>query len=182
MVAISEQLQAWRGGDAEAFRTLLPQVYAELRRIAGRLMHEQSPAHTLQPTALANEAWLKLAGSGVICRDHAHFMAVAARAMRQILVDHARALSRKKRDGGVRVSLTLASGELLAADENLLALEDGLVALETEEPRAAQVTELHYYGGMTYAEMAEVVGVSPATIDRDLRFARAWLADRMANP
>lgn len=182
MGAITERLQAWRAGDVEAFNALVPEVYAELRRIAGSLMRQQSPAHTLQPTALANEAWLKLAGSNVACNDHAHFLAVAARAMRQILVDHARALARQKRAGGHRVSLTLASGEQLPADENVLLLEQELCTLEAEAPRVAQVTELHYFGGMTHLEIGTVVGVSRATVDRDLRFARAWLAERMAGP
>lgn len=179
---ISQRLHAWRGGDTTAYDALVPTVYAELRLIAGHLMRMQSTAHTLQPTDLANEAWLKLAGNGVPCNDRAHFMAVAARAMRQILVDHARGLKRHKRDGGVRVSLTLANGAQLPADENLLLLEEQLGALETAEPRVAQVTELHYFGGMTYTEIGEVVGISEATVDRDLRFARAWLADRMDPP
>ncbi len=179
MTHVAEQLAAWHTGDRTAFDALVPQVYGELRRIAGALMRQQSPAHTLQPTALANEAWLKLAGSGVVCKDRAHFLAVAARAMRQILVDHARGLARHKRDGGIQVSLTLANGEQLPADETMLGLEEALVALEHEEPRAAWVTELHYFGGMTYCEISTVVQVSEATVDRDLRFAKAWLAERI---
>lgn len=182
MAAVAEQLTAWRSGDRTAFDALVPQVYGELRRIAGALMRDQSAAHTLQPTALANEAWLKLAGSEVVCHDHAHFLAVAARAMRQILVDHARAHGRQKRDGGAKVSLTLASGEQMPADDKVLLLEAELGVLEREEPRAAWVTELHYFGGMTYGEIGTVAGVSEATVDRDLRFAKAWLAERIAGP
>ncbi|HET6546612.1 MAG TPA: ECF-type sigma factor [Rhodanobacteraceae bacterium] len=180
MNAITERLRAWRAGDAAALDVLLPEVYAELRRIAGRLMRAQASVHTLQPTALANEAWLKLAGSDADWSDHAHFLAVAARAMRQILVDHARGLARDKRAGGARISLSLADGEQLPADERLLLLESELSVLETSAPRAAQVTELHYFGGMNYEEIGAAVGISRATVDRELRFARAWLAERMA--
>ena len=179
---ITERLRAWRDGDRTAYDDLLPEVYAELRRIAARLMRDQNAAHTLQPTALANEAWLKLAGSGGDWNDRVHFLAVAARAMRQILVDHARGLSRDKRDGGARISLSLADGELLTADEHLLLLEAELGALEDSAPRAAQVTELHYFGGMNYEEIGAAVGISRATVDRELRFARAWLAERVAGP
>jgi RNA polymerase sigma factor (TIGR02999 family) len=179
---ITEQLRAWRAGDGAAYGALVPEVYAELRRIAGRLMREQNAAHTLQPTALANEAWLKLAGNHGDWNDRVHFYAVAARAMRQILVDHARGLARDKRAGGARISLSLADGELLAADERLLLLEAELGVLESSAPRAAQVTELHYFGGMNYEEIGAAVGISKATVDRELRFARAWLSERMAGP
>ncbi len=182
MDVITQQLRAWRAGDNTAFEALLPDVYAQLRRIAGGLMRDQGAAHTLQPTALANEAWLKLAGSNTDWNDRAHFLAVAARAMRQILVDHARGVGRDKRNGGARISLSLVDGELLPADERLLLLEAELGVLETSAPRAAQVTELHYFGGMNYDEIGAVVGISKATVDRELRFARAWLAERMAGP
>lgn len=181
MKTITEQIKAWRAGDAAALEALLPQVYGELRRIAGCLMRDQSAAHTLQPTALANEAWLKLAGGHADPKDHTHFLAIAARAMRQILVDHARGLARQKRHGGARVSLRLADGEQLPADERLLQLEAGLTALEASAPRAARITELHYFGGMNYAEIGLALDLSSATVDRELRFARAWLADQLAS-
>jgi len=176
---ITEQLRAWRGGDGAALEALEPVVYAELRQIAGRLMRGHSSAHTLQPTALANEAWLKLAGADADWNDHHHFLAVAARAMRQILIDHARGLGRDKRAGGARVSLNLADGGVLPADERLLLLEHELRALEGELPRAARITELHYFGGMNHVEIGNVLKLSRATVDRDLRFARAWLAERL---
>lgn len=182
MNAITEKLRAWRDGDGTAFGVLVPEVYAELRRIAARLMRDQNAAHTLQPTALANEAWLKLAGSDGDWNDRVHFFAVAARAMRQILVDHARGLARDKRDGGARISLSLADGDLLPADEHLLLLEAELGVLEGSAPRAAQVTELHYFGGMNYEEIGAAIGISKATVDRELRFARAWLAERIGGP
>lgn len=144
-------------------------------------MRDQGAAHTLQPTALANEAWLKLAGSSTDWNDRAHFLAVAARAMRQILVDHARGVGRDKRNGGARISLSLVDGELLPADERLLLLEAELGVLEMSAPRAAQVTELHYFGGMNYEEIGAVVGISRATVDRELRFARVWLAERLTD-
>ncbi len=179
---VTERLQAWRAGDQTAFDAMVPEVYAAMRRIAGDLMRRQSPAHTLQPTALANEAWVKLAGSNVECENQAHFMAVAARAMRQILVDHARARASDKRHGGKRVSMTLADGNQFPVDDNILGLEDGICALEATQPRVARVTELHYFGGMTYDEIGTVVGISKATVDRDLRFARVWLADHVESP
>lgn len=182
MNRITEQIRAWRTGDTGGFDVLLPEVYAELRRIAARLMREQAASHTLQPTALANEAWLKLAGNHGDWSDRAHFLAVAARAMRQILVDHARGLARDKRAGGARISLSLADGEIVPADERLLLLEAELSVLENSAPRAARVTELHYFGGMNYDEIGDVIGISKATVDRELRFARAWLAERMAGP
>lgn len=180
MNAVTERLQAWRAGDISARDALAPDVYVELKRIAGRLMRDQSAAHTLQPTALAHEAWLKLVGNEGDFHDRAHFYAVAARAMRQILVDHARGLARKKRAGGARVSLSLADGEQIAADERILLLDDALTALESIAPRPARSTELSYFGGMDYAEIGMVLGVSKATIERDLRFARAWLAEQLA--
>lgn len=178
--AVTERIRAWRAGDASAEASLAPEVYAELKRIAGRLMLDQLAAHTLQPTALAHEAWIKLAGSDGDVQDRAHFYALAARAMRQILIDHARGLARKKRDGGARISLTLADGAQLAADEQLLALDEGLTKLELAAPRAARATELHYFGGMSQDEIGSVLGTSRATVDRDLRFARAWLAEQLA--
>jgi RNA polymerase sigma factor (TIGR02999 family) len=176
---MTEQLRAWRTGDPTALEALEPIVYAELRQIANRLMRSQSPAHTLQPTALANEAWLKLAGGDSDWNDHTHFLAVAARAMRQILIDHARGLGRDKRNGGARVSLALADGGDLPADERLLLLEQELRVLEGELPRTARITELHYFGGMNHAEIGAVLDLSRATIDRELRFARVWLAERL---
>jgi RNA polymerase sigma factor (TIGR02999 family) len=178
----ARQGSAWHAGDAAAVDALVPEVYGELRRIARRLMRGQSAAHTLQPTALANEAWLKLAGSDADVNDRVHFFAIAARAMRQVLVDHARGLARDKRDGGARISLTLANGEVLPADERLLLLEAELGNLEHGSPRAARITELHYFGGMNYEEIGTVLGLSKATVDRELRFARAWLAARLDGP
>lgn len=178
---MTEKLRAWRAGDIAAHDALLPEVYAELRRIAAGLMREQRASHTLQPTALAHEAWLKLAGADGNWNDRAHFLAVAARAMRQILVDHARGLARDKRSGGARVSLTLADGEQLPADERLVQIDAELHALEDSAPRAARVTELHYFGGMNYEEIAAAVGISRATVERELRFARAWIASRLAS-
>ncbi len=177
----TQLLQAWRGGDTAARDRLVSLLYAELHSVADRQFNQERRDHTLQPTALAHEAWLKLAGSDGDWNDHAHFLAVAARAMRQILVDHARGLARNKRAGGARVSLTLADGEQLPADERLLHVDAELRALEDESPRAARVTELHYFGGMNYEEIAAATGVSRATVERELRFARAWIAARMAS-
>jgi RNA polymerase sigma factor (TIGR02999 family) len=137
-------------------------------------MRGERPEHTLQATALVNEAYLRLIGAEIDWKDRAHFFAVAATTMRRILVDHARTKGRKKR-AGERVSLE--ESVLVAPDREaeLLAIDDALTELAGHDARAARVVELHYFGGLTYDEIAEALGVSAATVDRDLRFAKAWL-------
>lgn len=167
-------LRAASGGDREAFDRLFPLVYEELRAIAGRQLRRESPGHTLAATALVHEAYLKLVvPDGAGWSDRAHFFAIASRAMRQVLVDHARRRRAHKR-GGAWERTTL-SGKPLALDtdpEELLMLD---AALEGLEPRQREIVEMRFFGGMTEEEVAAVLGVSDRTVRREWVKARAWL-------
>jgi RNA polymerase sigma factor (TIGR02999 family) len=177
---VTELLRRAREGDAGALDRVFPLVLEELRAVAGARLRGEAPGHTLQPTALVNEAYLKLAASPEVdWRDRAHFLAVAARAMRQVLVDRARRRKADKRGGGVRPA-TLTDGSLLASGqgptaEELLALDAALDALGRIQPRLRQVVELRYFGGLADAEIGEVLGVTRRTVQRDWTKARAWL-------
>ena len=169
-------LRRWRQGDQAALAQLAPKVYGELRRIAARYLRGEAAGHTWQPTDLVHEAYLELAAAEVDWQDRVHFLAVAARQMRRVLVDHARAKRRAKRGGGIR-ALTLDE-ELVPAqapDEDLLDLDAALDRLAAQNPRRARILELGVFGGLTYEEIAQVLDVSPATVNRDLRFAKAWI-------
>ena len=171
-----------RAGDRAALDELFPLLYAELHAMAGREMRGERTNHTLQPTALVNEAYLRLAGgNGATWRDRTHFLSAAARAMKHALVDHARAHDAQKRDGGLRVTLTDANVGVTDPSISLdfLALEDALAQLAEAEPRWAQVVELRFFGGLDVEETAEVLEISPITVTRDWRFAKAWLADKL---
>jgi RNA polymerase sigma factor (TIGR02999 family) len=172
--SVTTLLRAWRAGDRGALDRLIPFVHDELHRLAQGYMRGERPDHTLQATALVNEAYLRLVDADVDWKDRAHFFAVAATTMRRILVDHARAKGRKKRAGAV---VSLEESVLVAPDREgeLLAIDDALTRLAVQDERAAKVVELHYFGGLTYDEIAEALGISAATVDRDLRFAKAWL-------
>ncbi|MEX1181814.1 MAG: sigma-70 family RNA polymerase sigma factor [Gemmatimonadota bacterium] len=178
---ITVLLQEWRAGSNEALDRLMPLVYDELKVLAERKLRSEAPGHTLQPTALVHEAYARLA-EGWAFNDRAHFFAIAARTMRRILVDHARARSASRRGGGgVRVTLNdelVGAGEVSASEE-VLALDDALRRLAAVQPRKAQVVELHFFGGLTYAETAITLDISEATVDRDLRVAKAWLAKEL---
>lgn len=174
---VTQLLAAWSSGDRSAFDKLLPLVHAELRRIAQRQMRQERPGHTLQATALVNEAYLRLAGDqGLEWRDRAHFFAVCAQVMRHILIDYARSRGREKRGGGaVQVSLNDA---LIVADDHtadILALDEALSALERMDPQKARVVELRYFAGLTVEETAEVLDSSPRTVRREWRRSKAWL-------
>jgi RNA polymerase sigma factor (TIGR02999 family) len=172
---ITQLLVAWSSGDQAALDELMPLVYGELRRIARRYMAGQPTGHTLQTTALINEAYLKLVGQeDKRWQNRAHFFGVAAQAMRHILVDYARARHAAKRGGEARaVSLDdLATTEKTA---ELLALDDALKSLAELAPRQSQVVELRYFGGLSVEETAEVLKVSTVTVTRDWRMAKAWL-------
>jgi RNA polymerase sigma-70 factor (ECF subfamily) len=174
---ISRLLLDVQSGDRAALDTLMPVVYAELRRIAAGFLRNERREHTLQPTALVNEAYLRLAGqSGLHWKSRAHFVGIAAHMMRQVLVDHARRRRAAKRDGAlVRVSLD-DEAEAEAADGfDLLALDDALRALAERDARLGRLVELRYFGGLSIAETAEVLGVGTATVEREWRMARAWL-------
>ena len=179
---VTQLLAAWGEGDRSALDKLLPLVHAELRRIAQRQMRQERPGHTLQATALVNEAYLRLAGDQQLeWRDRAHFFAVCAQVMRHILIDHARSRGREKRGGGaVQVSLNDA---LIVADDqiaDILALDEALSALERMDPQKARLVELRYFAGLTVEETAEVLNSSPRTVRREWRRARAWLYRMMS--
>ena len=165
-----------RLGRRDALDRLLPLVHDELHRIAAGYMRRERADHTLQPTALVNEAYLRLVDQrDVEWRDRAHFLGVAAQLMRMILVDHARARRAAKRAGGERVPLdetVLVGGE---RDVDLLALDEALERLAALDPRLGRVVELRYFGGLTTREAAEVLGISTATVEREWATARGWL-------
>jgi RNA polymerase sigma-70 factor, ECF subfamily len=172
--AVTELLKAWRAGDRSALDRLIPLVHDELHRLAGGYMRGERPDHTLQTTALVDEAYLRLVDVEVDWKDRAHFLAVAATIMRRILVDHARSRARGKR-AGVAVTLEEAALVTPSPSEGMVALDEALTRLGEHDERSARAIELHYFGGLTYPEIAEVLEISEATVHRDLRLARAWL-------
>ena len=176
--------QKVRRGDDQALDELMPEVYGELRRIARLFMQRQRPGHTLQPTALVNEAFIKLFHDAqLMLVDRAHFLALMARVMRQVLVDHARALGAAKRGGSVAQVPWDTNIEIIAdrgRSLSVLALQDALEALARENHSLSQVVEMHYFGGMTAEETAIVVGRSVHAVRHDLRLARAWLRRELA--
>ncbi len=174
-------LHAWRGGDLAAFHELTPRVYDELRRVAENQMRGERPGHTLQATALVNEAFLKLSNIDVPWESRAHFFAMAATLMRRILVDHARTKRRDKRGGGAaKVGLDDLGTLTDEQPDDLLELDRALSELAELDPRKVQVIELHYFGGLTFVETAEALGISDVTVHRDLKLARAWLRNRLS--
>jgi RNA polymerase sigma factor (TIGR02999 family) len=180
---ITTLLQAWGRGDADALNQLTPLVYAQLRRIASNQMRKEHPGHGLQTTALVHEAYLRLVRIGELqWEDRTHFFAVSARIMRRILVDGARATGRVKRGGRVEQDAhdkPFDFDQLPAPSTErsleLCALDDTLASLAQVDPRRAQVVELRFFGGLSVGETAEVLDVSPQTVMRDWRLARAWL-------
>lgn len=177
---ITVLLQAWRRGDPGAMDRLIPIVYRELHRLARGAFRGERHSHTLQPTALVHEAFLKLAGSGVDWQDRAHFYALAARQMRRILVDHARSRAAEKRGGEMQ---PVALDELDAADGRAQAdvteLDDALRRLERFDARKSEILELYYFGGLTYEELVAATGLSTTTLNLELRLAKAWLKDAL---
>jgi RNA polymerase sigma factor (TIGR02999 family) len=174
---------SWRRGDSEAFEDLLPLVYDELRRLAASYLRKERRDHTLQATALVHEAYLRLSGGVALdLQDRAHFFTVAARAMRRVLVDHARRQRADKRIGaGRKVSLDDAPETPVVVDADVLAVHEALELLAQIEPRQAQLVELRYFGGLSNPEAAEVLEVSIKTVERDWRIARTWLHRRLSS-
>jgi RNA polymerase sigma factor (TIGR02999 family) len=170
-------LRAWGDGDAQALDRLAPLVYRELHRIARSYMARERIDHTLQTTALVNEAYVRLVDARqVTWQDRAHFFAVCARAMRRILVDHARSRGYQKRGGGeVRIEFDEACAVALSADSNLLGLDEALARLSNLDPRKASVIEMRFFGGLSVEETAEALNISQETVMRDWKLARAWL-------
>jgi RNA polymerase sigma factor (TIGR02999 family) len=178
-------LTNWQQGDQDASERLFALVYPQLRKIAARFLRNERDHHTLEPNALVNELCVRLLGSDRInFKDRAHFFAIAAQTMRRILVDYARTRVADKRGGNqYRVSLSAVDGwSPVSYNQDLLDLDQALSRLEKADPRAARVVELRFFGGLQEEEVAEVLKVSPITVKRDWKVARAWLIGRLHPP
>jgi RNA polymerase sigma factor (TIGR02999 family) len=174
---VTQLLMKWRHGDRTALDRLIPLVYEELRRLASHYMRRERPDHTLQTSALVNEAYVRLvAHRDMRWQNRAHFVAVAAQAMRHILIDHARRRRYAKRGAGSpKVSLDEAAVVFQEQAADLVALDDALTDLARVDVRKSQIVELRYFGGLSVEETAEVLGISPVTVMRDWSTAKAWL-------
>lgn len=181
--AVTRLVQDARGGDPRAADQLLPVLYAELRRLARARLRDERPGHTLQATALVHEVYLRLVDqTRVQWQDRNHFFAVAAQAIRRILVDHARGRARRKRGGGApQVPLEEAVDAAAPFEVDLLELHRALDHLAAQNPLPARVVELRFFGGLTSEESAAVLGISPRTAERHWQFARAWLYQELAD-
>ena len=178
---VSALLIKWRGGDQEALQALIPLVYQELRRIAQHHLQQERPDHTLQSTALVHEAYLRLVKQAPAeVENRAHFLAVASRLMRQILVDHARAHRAAKRDGGLKLELQDAMASQETQDVDLMALDNALNELGRLDPQQCRIVEMRFFGGLSIEDTAEVIGVSGTTVKREWATARAWLLREMS--
>lgn len=178
--SVSLLLGEWRKGDQQALKVLIPLVYADLRRIAQRHLRQERPDHTLQSAALVNEAYLRLLKQGPAdVKNRPHFLAIASRLMRQILVDYARSHQAAKRGGGLKVDLSDCMGSEDARDLDLIALDRALDALALLDPQQGRVVEMRFFGGLTIEDTAEALGVSPVTVKREWATARAWLRREM---
>lgn len=180
---VTKLLDAWSDGDGEALQELMPLVYDELHQMAKRYMNSQPSGHTLQTTALIHEAYLKLTDNREKrFQNRAHFFAVAAQAMRHILVDHARSRQSDKRGGGQQV-ISLENAPMVSIERasEIIALDDALKNLFAVDERKGRVVELRYFGGLSVEETGEVLKVSPETVMRDWRFAKTWLLRELSN-
>ena len=179
---VTRLLHAWRSGDSHAMDELMPLVYDQLHSLASRYMRQENAGHTLSSTALVHEAYLKLLSSDVSWQDRIHFMAIAAMTMRRILVDHARTSRRVKRGSGAeRVALEDVALFEEPMSLDILALDDALVRLTQQDARKGKLIELTYFGGLNCEEAAAALEVSTATINRDLKLAKAWLCHALNN-
>jgi RNA polymerase sigma factor (TIGR02999 family) len=180
---VTQLLQDWSKGDQQALEELLPLIYDELRRLAHNFLYSERPGHTLQTTALAHEAYLKLIDqNSVHWQNRAHFFAIAAQAMRRILIDSARRHAAQKRGGaGEKVSLAEAANISTESNTDLLALDEALNRLAAMDEDQSRIIELRYFGGLTIEETAEVMKSSPATVKRDWQMARAWLHQELTD-
>jgi RNA polymerase sigma factor (TIGR02999 family) len=180
----TELLRAWSQGDESAREKLIPLLYGELHRLARRYMRKERPDHTLQPTALVNEAYLRLIDvNRVEWRNRTHFLALAAQTMRRILVESARNRHRQKRGGGAIRESIESIGDLPKPEErDVIAVSDALSGLARFDARMSQVVELRYFGGLSVEETADVLNVSPETVMRDWKTAKAWLLRELRQP
>jgi RNA polymerase sigma factor (TIGR02999 family) len=178
---ITQLLRGWQGGDDAALERLTPLVYDQLKQLAARVFRSESPGHTLQPTALVNEAFGHLVDADVEWQDRNHFFALSARLMRRILVNHANAKNTAKRGGdAVRVTYHDGRGATNAEkDMEILELDTALYELAEFDARKSEILELHYFGGLTYAELADVMRLAESTVFQELRTAKAWLHQRL---
>lgn len=181
---VTKLLQDWTDGDQSVPDQLMPLVYDELRRLAHQYMRRERPGHTLQTSALVNEAYVRLVDQNNIqWESRAHFFGIAALLMRQILVDEARRRNVAKRGGGaIRVSLNEATAVAQEQSASVMALDDAMKTLEQIDPRKSRIVELRFFGGMSIEETAEALKVSPGTVMREWTFARAWLRNQMSAP
>ena len=179
---VTRYLRDWRAADPDGAGRVIEAVYAELRVMASRLLNAENAGHTLQPTALVHELYLRLGEANPPqWEDRGHFFAVAANTLRRILIDHARANLAEKRGGNEKkVSLDLADAGVTCSYDDLLRIDEALTSLEQTDPRAARVTELRFFAGLEEREIAEQLGVAEITVKRDWKFARAWLAKHLA--
>ncbi len=178
---VTELLQQWVSGNEKALGILVPLVYQELRRLAHRHLQSERADHTLQSTALVNEAFLRLNGADPVrLQNRGHFIAIASRAMRQILVDYARSRGARKRDGGCRIAID-DLGQLPSGEENvpIVALDKALDALSVVDERQGKIVELKFFGGLSTQEIADVLDISLATVERKWATARIWLRREM---
>ena len=178
--SITQLLHGWVGGDDESLEKLTPLVYEQLHQIAQRIFRGERQNHTLQPTALVHEVYARLVDVEVDWQDRSHFYALAARMMRRILVDHANAKSAAKR-GGSAGDLPLDDVLVVSPEsgDEILELHEALNTLAENDQRKADILELHYFGGLTYGEMSDVLKLSSSTLDREMRFAKAWLRTQL---
>jgi RNA polymerase sigma factor (TIGR02999 family) len=180
---VTRLLRLWSEGDSQALESLMPLVYGELRRLAGHYLRSERPDHTLQPTALVHEAYLRLVDQkSVAWQNRAHFFGIAAQMMRRVLVDHARRRKAAKRDGSLcRAGAADGEADIEAVDRDseILALDQALSRLEALDARQSRIVELRFFGGLTVEETAEAAGVSTATVKREFRTARAWLRQEL---
>jgi RNA polymerase sigma-70 factor (ECF subfamily) len=177
---ITQLLRDWQSGREEAFHELMPLVYDQLRAIAARQLTAEQPGNTLRATELVHEAYLRLVGADISFADRAHFYAVSARLIRRILIDHARKRQRDKRGGGA-TRISLEEDLLITPDsaDTVLAIHEALERLEALDPRKARIVELVFFGGLEQDLAAVALHISPATLRRDLRLARAWLYNEL---
>jgi RNA polymerase sigma factor (TIGR02999 family) len=174
--SVTQLLARWRSGEADALQALAPLIYDNLRQIAARYMSSEATGHTLSATALVHEVYLRLMGANVPWQDKAHFLAIAAREMRRILVDHARNANRQKRGGDwQRVTFQDFDQAVEESRIDIIAVEEALTRLQEIDERKAQIIDLIIFGGLTAQEAGQVIGVSEVTVRREWRLAKAWL-------
>ncbi len=180
---VTRLLHDWKNGDSGALNELMPIVYRELRGLAARLMSGERPGHTLSATALVHEAYLRLVDADIAWQDRTHFYAISARVLRRILVDHAKTQNRQKRGGGVE-TVPLDEALLIGspAADIVVDLDEALDRLAIQDARKSEIVQLLFFGGLTYDETADTLNISPATVHRELKLAKAWLYRELAQP